>query len=117
MRASAKIPITRTEGPAAAAEASVTLAKSTCPPINCPIRSPSPRNGTWLSFTLAASASAAPARCVMVPTAVAAKDTPSGLARAASTMSRADLNGESGRTISAIWFSKVWQIGSKDFSV
>ena len=53
LRASAKIPITRTDGPAAAAEASVTLAKSTCPPINWPIRSPSPRNGTWLNLTLA----------------------------------------------------------------
>ena len=51
----------------------------------------------------------------MVPTAVEAKDTLSGFARAASTMSRADLYGGSGRTISAIWFSNVWQIGSKDF--
>ena len=39
------------------------------------------------------------------------------LARAASTMSRAVLKGESGRTISAIWFSKVWQIGTNDLSV
>ena len=52
----------------------------------------------------------------MVPTAVEAKAMPS-LARAASTMSRAFLNGESGRTISAIWFSNVWQIGAKDLSV
>ena len=94
LRASAKIPMTRTEGPAAAAEASVVTAKSTWPPITCPIRSPSPRKGTWLSGTLAVSASAAPARCVMVPTAVAAKVT--GFPRATSTMSRTVLNGEFG---------------------
>ena len=52
-----------------------------------------------------------------VPTAVEPKATPSGFARAASTMSRAVLNGESGFTISAIWFSKVWQIGTKDLSL
>jgi hypothetical protein len=40
-----------------------------------------------------------------------------GLLRTAKTTSPAVLKGDSGRTISAIWFSNVWQIGSNDLGV